>query len=255
MQQLLLPLSLRLSLLAAALLLTACAGTNQGTGPSLEQQLADAQREIRELKQTEQQLRDSINDLRHTTTVLTTEKTSRVQESSSLRGEVRKFVQANIDNLKEFMVKGNLLDYIGSEQVPRSKQDGSAMFLVDFANPAPADGALTGVGGFFTNPGMFYVKILRPVGGQYVVIWESKTIDISASGKQFVQFPFTVGIERGDVLGYYFPQQVNVGYDTSTGDTLYNSGDQELGSSLSKTFMSGVSQRRAYSIGVYGLLN
>jgi len=238
-----------------SLILGGCASSTSTTGPSLEQQLADAKKEIHELKQSEQELRDTINDLRHTTTILTTEKTSRVEESSTLRGDVRKFVQANIDNLKEFMVKGNLLDYIGSEQVPRSNQDTSSLLLVDFANPAPAGGALTGVGGFFTGPGSFYTKILRPVSGQYVVVWESTPIEIKASGKQFAQFPFSVGIEKGDVIAYYFPQKVNVGYDTSTGETLYTSSNKALGSTVSKTFMSGASQRRSYSIGVYGLLH
>lgn len=242
-------------ILISSLLLNGCAGSSSTTGPSIEQQLSDAKKEIRDLKQSEMSLRDSISDLRHTTTVLTTEKTSRVEESSSLRGEVRKFVQANIDNLKEFMVKGDLLDYIGSEQVPRLKQDGESLLLVDFANPALQAGALTGVGGIFVKPGIFQTKILRPVGSQYVVIWESKPIKVTSGGKQLFQLPFSVGIDKGDVIGYYFPQSVNVGYDTSTGDTRYTSGDKELGSSINKTFMSGVAERRAYSIGVYGLLN
>src|SRR5690606_29151786 len=108
----------------------------------------------------------------HTTSVLATEKTSRVEESSTLRGQVRKFVQDNVDAFKNFMVQGNLLDYVGSELVARAKQDNQPAFLVDFANPMPSSGVLTGVGGHFTQAGSLVVKVLHPVGGQHVVIWE-----------------------------------------------------------------------------------
>src|SRR5690606_26853384 len=112
-----------------------------------------ANAEIRRLKQVESGLRDKIGTLEHTTSVLATEKTSRVEESSTLRGQVRKFVQDNVDAFKNFMVQGNLLDYVGSELVARAKQDNQPAFLVDFANPMPSSGVLTGVGGHFTQAG------------------------------------------------------------------------------------------------------
>lgn len=247
------------SLIIASIFLASCASQDvqvlQEKNQSLEQQLSAANNDIRQLKQTESQLRDTIGELRQTANVLTTEKTSRVEESSSLRSQVRKFVQTNIDNLKTFMVQGNILDYVGSELVPRAKLDKSPIFIVDFANAMPSAGVLTGVGGNFTKSGSLTVKVLHPVEGQHVVTWESKSLEVSGTGRQQVQFPVSVGVEKGDVIGYYFADAPNVGYDISTGDTLYANADVALGSTVSKALMSGASERRAYSLGVYGLLD
>lgn len=240
-------------------LLSACASQDvqvlQKEKADLQSQLNDANSEIRRLKQEESNLREKVSALEHTTSVLAAEKTSRIEESSSLRGQVRKFVQNNVDAFKQFMVQGNLLDYVGSELVARAKQDKTPAFLVDFANPMPTSGVLTGVGGHFTQGGSFTVKVLHPIGGQYVAIWESKMIEVQRPGKQQFQFPVSVGVEKGDVMAYYFATAPNVAYDISTGDTLYQTADVALGGAVSKTFLSGVSERRAYSLGVYGLLD
>jgi hypothetical protein len=214
-----------------------------------------ANSEISQLKQTQDDLRGTISQLRDTANVLTTEKTSRVEESSSLRSQVRKFIQDNIDNLKTFMVQGNILDYVGSELVPRAKLDKTPVFIVDFANAMPSDGVLTGVGGHFMQAGSFIVKVLHPVEGQYVVTWESKPLEIKDSGKQQVQFAVSVGVEKGDVIGYYFSTVPNVGFDTSTGNTLYLDNDVALGNTVSEAGMYGANEKRAYSLGVYGMLN
>jgi outer membrane murein-binding lipoprotein Lpp len=243
----------------STLLLAGCASQDTKAlaekNQALEQQLATANGEILQLKQTQNDLRDTIGQLRDTANVLTTEKTSRVEESSSLRSQVRKFIQDNIDNLKIFMVQGNILDYVGSELVPRAKLDKIPNFIVDFANAMPSDGVLTGVGGHFVQPGTFIVKVLHPVEGQYVVTWESKPLEIKESGKQQVQFPVSVGVEKGDVIGYYFSTAPNVGFDTSTGNTLYLEVDVALGNTVNETRMYGASEKRAYSLGVYGMLD
>lgn len=241
------------------LFLSACASQDvqvlQKEKKDLQSQLDSSNSEIRRLKQEELSLRDKISTLEHTTSVLSTEKSSRVEESSSLRAQVRKFVQNNVDSFKQFMVQGNLLDYVGSELVARAKQDKQPIFLADFANPMPAPGILTGVGGHFSQAGNFTVKVLHPVGAQHVVIWESKTVEVERPGKQQFQFPVSVGVEKGDVIAYYFITAPNVAYDISTGDTLYQTADVALGGAVSKTFLSGASERRAYSLGVYGLLD
>src|SRR5690606_18735323 len=102
--------------------------------------------------------------------------------------------------------------------------------------------------------GSLVVKVLHPVGGQHVVIWESKALDVERPGKQQIQFPVSVGVEKGDIIAYYFAKSPNVAYDISTGETLYQTADVVLGGAVSKTFLSGGSERRAYSLGVYGLL-
>jgi len=245
----------------AGILLSGCAEQSAGTHVTqnqseLEQQLAAANEEVRHLKQSNAQLSDTIGQLKQTTNVMATEKTARVVESSSLRGQVRHFIQNNIDQLKNFMVQGDILDYVGNEQVPRSRQDTkSGVFIVDFANAMPSSGVITGVGGQFTRAGTVKIKVLHPVQGQHVVIWESKPLQISAPGRQQAQFPVSVGVEKGDVIGYYFSDVPNVGYDIGAGETLYDDGDVALGRTVSKAIMSGADEKRAYSLGVYGLLD
>jgi hypothetical protein len=126
---------------------------------------------------------------------------------------------------------------------------------VDFANPMPSSGVLTGVGGHFSRSGVFTVKVLHSVGGQHVAVWESKPVQVSQPGKQQIQFPVSVGVEKGDLIAYYFSQAPNVSFDTGTGETLYRDSDVSLGGSISKTFLSGGSERRSYSLGVYGLMD
>jgi hypothetical protein len=210
--------------------------------------------EIRQLKQEKQQLEDRLAELRRTVEILQTEKSSRVVESSGLRGEVRKFIQDNIDAMKAFMVTGDLLDYIGSEQVPRAKADSGTKFLLDLANKVHGPGVLNALGGYFTKSGQVVVKVLRPVSGKHVVIWESATLHIPSQGKHFINFPVSVGVEGGDVIGYYFPNGINVSYDTRTGDTRFQEEDISVGSSISTVFMEGNGESRAYSIGVFGLI-
>jgi hypothetical protein len=246
------------TIIVCSIFLASCASQDvqvlQDKNKTLEQQLSSANGEIRQLKQREEELRNRISDLTQTANVLTTEKTSRITESSTLRGQVRKYVQDNIDSLKNFMVQGNLLDYVGSELVARAKIDTKPILLVDFANTMPNAGVLTGIGGHFTKSGSLSVKVLHPVDDQYVITWESKELEITGSGKQQVQFPVSVGVEKGDVIAYFFLQAPNVSFDTSTGDTLYMLEDAALGSIVRKENMSGAAEKRAYSLGVFGLL-
>ena len=216
----------------------------------------DSSEEMRQLRQENQNLKDKMAELKRTIEVLQTEKYSRVESSSGLRGEVRKFIQDNIDTMKQFLVQGDLLDYIGSEQVSRSKsdKDGMPKLLVDFSNKVHGAGVLTAVGGYFYAPGTFSVKVLRPVGGKHVVVWESAPIHIASAGQQFVNFPVSVGVEGGDVIGYFFPGGVNVSYDQRTGDTRFQSDDVSMGGSVSYVFLEGVRENRAYSLGVYGMI-
>lgn len=229
--------------------------TLQDKNQALQGQLNDANQQIDQLKGQERLLNKNIADLHHMVGVLSTEKSSRVHESSVLRGQVRVFMQQQIDAIKDFLVKGDLLDYVGGELVKRTKVAGKSLFLVDLANTVPRNGALTGVGAYFAKPTPFKVKVLREVDKQLVVIWESKLIRVKEAGVNRVNFPVSVGVERGDVLAYYFPGDVGVTFDDGTGDTRYLHEDVHLGGMVDKPSLDGTDKHRAYSIGVYALLN
>lgn len=256
-------LSKRLFLPALVISLAACQAPQnvqqlQQKNQQLENELASARADIATLKSSEANLQGEVRELSRILEVMGTEKTSRVQESTQLRGLMRDFVQNQIDLLKDFLVKGDLLDYVGGELVVR-KGDTPAkpdmnMLLVDLAHPIPAEGILTGVGAYFNQPGNFRVKVLRRVDGNLFVVWESKLLTVTQAGKQRVNFPVSVGVERGDMLAYFFPDQVIAAHDKGTGDTRTYQGDLMLGKSLAVRSLGHERERRAYSLGVYGLL-
>lgn len=221
----------------------------------LSSDLQRAQSDIAQLKDQELRLREEIAELSRVNDVLDVEKMSRIQESSVLRSQVRRFVQSQIDAYKDFMVLGGLLDYVGGELVERSSLEDQPLLLVDLANPIPASGTLTGVGGYFAKPGKFSVKVLRPMDDKLVVIWDSNPLQVYQTGINQLNFPVSVVVEAGDVIAYHFAEGVLVSFDEGTGDTRFQTEAVKLGELLKPASLSGEKRKRAYSLGVYGLLN
>lgn len=248
------------SLLMATLLAAGCQTQPnmkkmQDENAQLQSELDQARAKIVTLENQGQSLQSEIDELKRVMAVLDTEKTVRVQESSELRGQVRRFVQKEIDELKTFMVQSDLLDYIGGELVQRSKVDNEPLMLVDMDKPMPADGTITGVSAHFVKPGTFTVQVLRPVEDQYLVIWQSHVLQATDAGVARVNFPVNVGVEKGDYIGYYFQEAGIVSYDEGTGNTRYLHEPVTLGQSLKERSFKGARDKRAYSVGVYGLMN
>ncbi len=249
----------KIRILLLALMLTACQATPemaelQNRNAGLQTQLAGAKNQISDLKAQEKKLQAQVQELTRVSRVLSVEKSSRVEESSTLRLQVRKFVQQQIDDLKAFLVTGNLLDYVGSELIKRSQVDSEAMGLVDFANPMPRSGSLTGVAGYFSAPTDLRLKILRPINEKFVVIWQSDMLSIDKAGENQIQLPVSVGVEPGDLVAYVFPEATNVSFDKGTGDTRYADRDLALGDALSASSFDGEDEKRAYSLGVLTIL-
>lgn len=221
----------------------------------LSTDLDKARQDIAQLQAQEQKLLTDITELNRVNNVLDTEKSSRVQESSELRSQVRRFVQNQIDAYKNFMVQGGLLDYVGGELVERSKVVDKPLLLVDLMNTIPSAGTLTGVGAHFVRPGTFSVKVLRPVDNQLVVIWDSQLLEVTQAGINRINFPVSVVVEKGDVIAYHFKQGAAVSFDEGTGDTRFQEEELKLGQTTRASSLAGEKHRRAYSLGVYGLLN
>lgn len=221
----------------------------------LEREVEQASDQISELRVREEQLLTELEERKRVIGVLTTEKSSRVEESTELRGLVREFVQEQIDSYREFLFQADLLDYVGGELMSRSERGGEALTLVDLAHPVPKAGTLTGVAGYFEAPGEVTVSVLRPVEEQLVVVWQSPPIDVEQNGEVRVSFPVTVGVEPGDVLAYGFSGPVPVGFDRGTGNTRFQRARLTVGSTVDPDDLKGADENRSYSLGVFGLLN
>ena len=175
----------------------------QAEKASLNNQLQQANAAIKQHNNDKAELKAELVERERVIDVLSGEKQSRVVTSTKLRGQVRHFVQQQVDFLKAFLLEGNLLDYIGGELVQRTAVDEQPLLIVDKANPVPKDGSLTSVGGYFNTPGQLAVKVMRKVEDNLVVVWESGPLTISAAGLQKVGFAVSVGVQRGDYIAYY----------------------------------------------------
>jgi hypothetical protein len=253
-------MTIRVAVLVMLLGLAACQTSPQtqellGRNQDLEQRLTQARSEIASLTADNNNLQANVQELNRVIAVLDTEKTSRVEESSEVRSQVRGFVQTQIDAFKEFLILGDLMDYIGSELINRNWVENEPLLLVDLGNQVPRNGSLIGVAAHLNAATPFMVKILRPIEDEFVVIWESQMITAEKAGVVRKPFAVSVGIEQGDYLAYYFPQTTGVSFDEGTGSTFYISRDVKLGESIRRTSLKGADKKRSYSIGVYGLLN
>jgi hypothetical protein len=226
----------------------------QDQNASLQNQLTQANNKNDTLTAEQTLLKQENTELNRVITVLGQEKSSRVEESTGLRGDVRQFVQLQIDNLKQFLLKSNLADYIGGELVERQQRDAEPVLLVDRGHPVPRHGTLTAVSAFFTGPGTMTVKVLRPVGEELVVVWESDPIIVRELGNQRLSFNVSISVERDDVLAYYLEPGM-VGFDTGTGEMGYRDEDIHVGGVIGTSSLLGDGDKRSYAIGVIGLLN
>ena len=222
---------------------------------ALQQQLDQTNQQVVQLESEKSALQGDVAELQRVLGVLGQEKTSRITESTNLRGQVRQFVQIQMDSLRDFLLAGDLLDYIGGETVARSNVDEEPLLVVDILNKVPRNGNLTGLTGYFQKAGNLSVKVIRPIGDNLVVVWSSQMMDVLEQGEQRLKFPVAVGVEKGDYVGYYFAQPGLVSFDTGTGGSRYLSDDKLVGSIIRKTSLVGKKEKRAYSIGVFGLLN
>lgn len=221
---------------------------------SLQQQLDIKQTKIQTLESERHQLQKALNESNRVRKIIGKEKSSRFNESTLLRSQVRRFLQGQIDIYKSFLVNNNLLDYVGGELVKRKQYGDRSLMLVDLKNEIPRSGVLTGVGAWFVKPTHMTVKVLRKIDDKLVVVWESRNLNITKTGLVKTRFHVSVGVEKGDVLGYYFPEASTVAFDKGTGNTRYLSRNLRSGSSISPSSLEGGAEQRAYSLGVYGLL-
>jgi hypothetical protein len=253
-------MNFKLVVLSVSLVLAGCQSTGnqnelQKENTNLKQRLQSAESEIGQLKGTNALLKRDIDSLNHVVSVLDTEKNSRVAESSLLREKVRFFVQNQTDVLKNFLVEGDLLDYIGGELVQRSMTEDKPRTIVDLNNRIKAAGVLTGVGAYVIKPSQVRVMVLREFDGELVVLWQSEVIKMANTGKSAIQFANSVSVEAGDYIAYRFVDVAGVGYDTGTGNTRYSDNEFVQGKTFPISSLLGEKDKRSYAIGVYGLLN
>lgn len=249
---------LALSIIGATLL-SGCKSTDPKLASEnnrLRQQVDQQIQRIHELTEGKALLAQQNEDLRRKNGVLQSEKGDVVGDLSTLRSQVRRSVVEQISDLKGFLSKSELLDYIGAEIIPRNNIEARSITLIDAEHPIPYSGSINALGAYVVKPTKVKLQILRPTDNNtYISVWDSPLISLDIIGENTVNFSASIGIKKGDVIAYYFPENVGVGYDSGIGSMLHtskpidNSGDIRV--NKLKPFKNG----RNYAIGVYALLD
>lgn len=212
--------------------------TYQGKVAALELQLKDSEAKIEEL-----------NSL---SSDLSKEKVSRVEESNKLRAEVRQFIRREMDDFREFFKSSDIADYVGGELIDRSNISGSNLTIIDFSHTFPKKGRLLGAAVRVTQPTVFSVLVFRRIEKKLIVLWKSELFKVVDLGNSKVGFKLDVTVEKGDLLGFSFPENVGIPYNNKTGDTGIVEGQLESGKLIELSDIDYRNEKRSYSAGVYG---
>ena len=180
---------------------------------------------------------------------------ARVRDISA---KVRDFMQKQMRDNSNFLTDIALEDFIGDELMAREHTDGEKLIIIDVAHPVPSGGQINGVGGYFKGPSDVVIKLLRPVGNDYVVIYTKELkFDAGQAGKKSVDFESPFIVKKGDVIAYYFPGPVNVPYDSNIGINTYSemgSDEYKQGDRIAAENIWHKDQvKRKYSLNYYGI--
>lgn len=216
-----------------------------------EQQIADSNKNIEQLKR-------EVAELKRQLGISTTEKGRHDERARNLAASVREYIQKQIRDNSDFLTNIALEDFIGDEIINREHSGGEKTMIINVAHPVPSGGQINGIGGYFTGPTDLVIKLLRPVGVDYVVIYtKALKFDVSQPGKKYVDFDRPFIVKKGDILAYYFPGPVTVPYDSNIGTNAYSemSSDEYAHGSrvLTKDIWHEDQVKRKYSLNYYGV--
>jgi len=171
---------------------------------------------------------------------------------------VREYIKDQIRKNKDFLSAVELEDFIGNELIKREYSGEAGLFIIDTANPVPSDGQINGVGGYFLGSTEVVVKLLRPMGKDYIVT-ESKNLnfDLDKAGKSYIDFDNPLIVKKDDIMAFYFPKSVTVPYDSGFGVSTYSSLKEdkyESGGKIAAEELQATNQvKRKYSLNYYGI--
>ncbi len=175
-----------------------------------------------------------------------------------IASSVREFIKQQMRDNRNFLTGIALEDFIGNELIERAHTGDDKIIIINVAHPVPSGGQINGVGGYFSGPADIIIKLLRPVGNDYIVIY-NKQVQVAAEepGKKYIDFDSPFIVKKGDVIAYYFPDTVNVPYDSDIGTNTYSkmrSDKYQHGDRIAADDIWHTDQpKRKYSLNYYGI--
>lgn len=167
-------------------------------------------------------LQSKITELGRRLNISAKEKGRSTERIKNIASAVREYLKKQMQENRNFLTDVALDDFIGNELVARGNSGGEGMFIIDTANPIPSGGQINGIGGYFLGPADITVKLLRPVGMDYIVTYNQQIhVDADSPGTKTIDFDKPLIVKKDDLLAYYFPKNVNVPWDNNIGIKTY----------------------------------
>lgn len=225
-----------------------------------ESTLRQKDQHIAEHKETINNMESQIAELNRRLNISSSEKGRYDERIKIVTYSVREFLRKQMRENRDFLTDIALEDYIGNELIQRGKSGDTATFIIDLLHPVPSEGQINGIGGYFLSSADIVIKLLRPVGKDYVVIYDKQLhAKIDKPGKNLIDFDSPFIVQKSDIIAYYFPGPVNVPYDVEIGTNTYSqmsSDSYKHGSRVDSDDIWHAEQtKRKYSLNYYGVFN
>jgi len=186
------------------------------------------------------------------TNILSREKMAKEQDLARLREVYRGHISGQYQALDGLLHNVELLDYFGGEIVAREKDQGSNMTLI-FQQPVTANGRILRVRADVVYKTRFKLLIFKPLEKELLCVWASDPLDIDNVGaSEMVELPVPVHVQKGDIIGFYFPEKIGVYYDEKTGNFSVYKAMDKIGDRIERSKTD--SEKRNYSLGILTVL-
>jgi len=254
-------------------------GTGCATNQAMQQKLDQCQQSLSDqdllitkqestIRQKEQKIKDQnssiqnleaqVAELNRRLNISSTEQSRYNARIRRISSSVREFIKDQIRDQRNFLTDIALEDFIGNPLIARENTDAANNMIINVAHPVPSQGQINGIGGYFTGPCEVYIKLLRPVGKDYVVTYsKALTIDAAEPGERLIDFEQPIIARKGDIVAYYFPGPVPVPFDSELGipsyfkmrSDKYQNGDRVKADDIWRSDQT----KRKYSLNYFGI--
>ncbi len=220
--------------------------------------IEEKEQTIEDKNETIATLKGQIDELDRRLNILTSEQNRYDERIQRLTSEVRDFVKMQIQENRRFLTNVALEDFVGNPLILRENVAKAGHMIVDMAHPVPGKGQINGIGGYFQGSGEICVKLLRPVGSDYIVTYsKALRVECSKTCKLLIDFDKPILVNKGDVVAYYLPGPVSVVYDREIGVNSYfevHTDKYPVGERIKADDMWQPKQsKRKYSLNYYGI--
>jgi len=223
-----------------------------------ESAMRQKDQKIAEQQESIEKMGADIAELNRRLNIITNEKGRYDERIRTIASSVREFIKQQMRDNRNFLTDIALEDFIGNELIERAHSGDEKLIIFNVDNPVPSGGQINGIGGYFIGSADIIIKLLRPVGNDYIVIYSQQLhVEADKPGKQYIDFDNPFIVKKGDIIAYYFPGPVNVPYDSNIGISTYSTMRSDKYGHGERIAADNIWQseeiNRRYSLNYYGI--